>query len=91
MKLEVEAAVLSEAMKRVGGFCCSGVHEVKREDGIVPRESCSSELLHLTDERLLGLVQQGLREPAGDVVEALEKNEELKQRRDGLYETNLSR
>ena len=70
MKLEVEATVLSEAMKRVGGLCCSGVHEVKREDGVVPRESCSSELLHLTDELQLGLIKQVLREAAGDVVEA---------------------
>ena len=91
MKLEVEAAVLSEAMKRVGGFCCSGVHEVKREDGIVPRESCSSERFHLTDKLLLGLVEQVLGEPAGDVVEALKGRKELKQRRDKLYETNLSR
>ena len=71
MKLEVELTVLNTFVKRVSRLCCSGVHEVNREDGVITRESCSAELLHLTDELLLGVIQQVLREAARDVVEAL--------------------
>ena len=82
VKLEVEPAVLHQSMKRVSRLCCSGVHEVKREDWIVPRESCSSELLHLTDELQLGLVKKVLRKPAGDVVKAYVKSRSWKKSRE---------
>ena len=71
MELEVEVAVLSKILKREGRLGSSGVHEVEREDGVIPRESCSAELLYLADELLLGVIQQVQREAARDVVETL--------------------